>query len=90
MYRYSPKKNQKLILILIYKRYNINSFENEDGKTEYVYTEDQYTIPEYLKEVVPETEESLGELSMLLAMYQTQTDSAIAELSIALGGNNNV
>ena len=60
MYRYSPKKNQKLILILIYKRYNINSFENEDGKTEYVYTEDQYTIPEYLKEVVPETEEPLG------------------------------
>ena len=58
-------------MILIYKRYNINSFENEDGKTEYVYTEDQYTIPEYLKEVVPETEESLGELSVLLAMYQT-------------------
>ena len=69
---------------------NISSFENEDGKIEYSYTEDQYTIPEYLKEVVTETEESLGELSMLLAVYQAQTDSAIAELSIALGGNNNV
>lgn len=86
----NPPRELEINVDTIYKRYNISSFENEDGKIEYVYIEDQYTIPEYLKEVVPETEESLGELSMLLAMYQAQTDSAIAELSIALGGNNNV
>lgn len=85
-----PPKELEINIDTIYKRYNISSFENEDGKIEYIYTEDQYTIPEYLKEIVPEAEESLGELSMLLATYQTQTDLALAELSMALGGNNNV
>ena len=74
----------------VYKRYNIVSSINEEGKTEYTYDEDQYTISEYLKEIVPQNEEGLGELTMLLAQYQLQTDLAIAELSMTIGGNSNV
>ena len=65
----NPSRELEINVDTIYKRYNISSFENKDGKIEYVYTEDQHTIPEYLKEVVSKTEESLGELSMLLAVY---------------------
>ena len=83
----SPKELE-INVDTVYKRYNITSEKNEDNQIEYTYSEDQYTIPEYLKEVVPQNEESLGELSMLLATYQIQTDLAIAELSLAIGGNN--
>lgn len=84
----NPPKELDINVDTVYKRYNITSSQNEDGQTEYTYEEDQYTIPEYLKEIVPQNEECLGELSMLLAMYQSQIDSAIAELSLAIGGNN--
>lgn len=83
-----PPKELEINIDTIYKRYNITSFINDNNRTEYVYTEDQYTIPEYLKEVVPQNEECLGELSILFATYQMQTDAAIAELSIIMGGNN--
>ena len=84
----NPPKELDINVDTVYKRYNITSSQNEDGQTEYTYEEDQYTIPEYLKEIVPQNEECLGELSMLLAMYQSQVDLAIAELSLAIGGNN--
>ena len=86
----TPPLELEINVDTVFKRYNIQSSENEEGRIEYTYEEKQYTIPEYLKEVVPENETSLGELSMLLATYQMQTDLAIAELSMALGGNNNV
>lgn len=82
----NPPLELEINVDTIYKRYNITSLQNEEGRIEYLYEEDQYTIPEYLKEIVPQNEESLGELSTLLAVYQAQTDQAIAELSIAIGG----
>lgn len=85
-----PPKKLEINVDTVYKRKNIQSSKNEEGRIEYVYEEEQYTIPEYMREIVPENEESLGELSMLLAAYQLQTDLAIAELSMALGGNNDV
>ena len=83
----SPPKEIEINVDTVYKRYNITSSINEDNRTEYTYDEDQYTITEYLKEIVPQNEEGLGELTMLLAQYQLQTDTAIAELSMAIGGN---
>lgn len=82
----NPPKELEINVDTVYKRYDIQSSETEEGRIEYTYDEEQYTIPEYLKEVVPQNEISLGELSMLLA----QIELAIAELSMALGGNNNV
>ena len=82
----NPPLELEINIDTIYKRYNIQSFTNEDNRIEYVYDETQYTIPEYLKEIVPQNEEGLGELTMLLSQYQTQTDLAIAELSLAIGG----
>lgn len=86
----NPPKELEINVDTVYKRKNIQSSENEEGRIEYVYEEEQYTIPEYMREIVPQNEECLGELSMLLATYQLQTDLAIAELSMALGGNNSV
>lgn len=86
----NPPKELEINVDTVYKRYNIQSFVNDEGRTEYVYQEYQYPIISYLREIAPENEESLGELSMLLATYQLQTDLAIAELSMALGGNNDV
>ena len=82
----NPPKELEINVDTVYKRYNIQSSENEENRISYTYDEEQYSIPEYLKEVVPQNETSLGELSMLLA----QIDLAIAELSMAIGGNNNV
>lgn len=86
----NPPQELEINVDTVYKRYNIISSINEEGKTEYTYDEDQYTISEYLKEIVPQNEEGLGELTMLLAQYQLQTDLAIAELSMTIGGNSNV
>ena len=83
----NPPKEIEINIDTVYKRYNITSLTNEDNRIEYIYEEDQYTIPEYLKEIVPQNEEGLGELTMLLAQYQLQTDLAIAELSKVIGGN---
>ena len=81
----TPPQELEINVDTVYKRYDIQSFER-DGRTEYLYTEEQYTIPEYLKEIVPQNEIALGELSALLSVYQAQIDQAIAELSIAIGG----
>lgn len=86
----TPPKELEINVDTVYKRYNIQSSEIEENRIEYTYDEEQYSISEYLRDVVPQNENSLGELSMLLATYQLQTDLAIAELSMALGGNNNV
>lgn len=82
----NPPLELEINVDTVYKRYNIVSTKNEEERIEYTYDEEQYTIPEYLKEVVPQTEISLGELSALLAIYQAQTDQAIAELSKTIGG----
>ena len=82
----NPPLELEINVDTVYKRFNIVSTQNEEDRIEYTYDEDQYTILEYLKEIFPETEVGLGELSALLAIYQTQTDQAIAELSIAIGG----
>lgn len=82
----NPPLELEINVDTVYKRFNIVSVQNEEDRIEYIYDEDQYTILEYLKEIFPETETGLGELSTLLAAYQTQTDQAIAELSIAIGG----
>lgn len=84
----NPPQKLEINVDTVYKRYNINSFVNEDDRVEYLYDEDQYTISEYLKDIVPENEKGLGELTVLLAQYQSQIDSAIAELSLVIGGNN--
>ena len=86
----TPPKEIEIGVDTIFKRYNIQSFKNEENRDEFIYEEDQLTIDEYLRDVVPEnqdlTETTLGELSILFANYQLQTDLAIAELSIAMEG----
>lgn len=82
----NPPLELEINVDTVYKRYNITSFENEDERIEYTYEEDQYTISEYLKEIVPQNEKGLGELSALLAVYQKQINLAIAELSLTIGG----
>ena len=86
----APPQELEINIDTVYKRYNIVSLKGEDDRLEYTYDEDQYTLQEYLREVVPQNEECLGELSVLLAIYQIQVDQAIAELSVVIGGNNNV
>jgi hypothetical protein len=49
----NPPKEIEINVDTVYKRYNITSLTNEDNRIEYTYEEDQYTIPEYLKEIVP-------------------------------------
>lgn len=82
----NPPLELEINVDTVYKRYNIVSTQDEEGRMEYIYEEDQYTIPEYLKEIAPQTETGLGELSALFAAYQAQTDQAIAELSKTIGG----
>lgn len=82
----NPPLELEINVDTVYKRYNIVSTKNEEERIEYTYEEDQYTIPEYLKEIAPQTETGLGELSALFAAYQAQTDQAIAELSKTIGG----
>ena len=73
----------------VYKRYNIHKYTDQDGNVGWEYDEDELTITEYFREVVPEhqqiTEEALGELSEYLANYQEQVDNAIGELSELIG-----
>ena len=82
----NPPLELEINVDTVYKRYNIVSTKNKENRAEYTYDEEQYTILEYLKEIFPETEIGLSELSTLLAAYQAQIDQAIAELSIAIGG----
>lgn len=71
-----------------YYRTNIHTCINEEGNEEYEYDEKELTLEEYFRKIIPVnqviTEETLGELSILFATYQQQTDEAIAELSLAI------
>ena len=78
----------------VYIRTNIQDIHTEEMPVLWQYDEIQMTIEEYLKQAVPENQdiadESMAELSMAFAEYQTQTDMAIAELSSLIGGMYNV
>lgn len=80
----------------VYIRTNIQDIRTEEMPVLWQYDEIQMTVPEYLKQIVPENQEisdsSVAELSQIFAEYQMQTDSVIAELSslIATGGSLNV
>lgn len=69
----------------VYIRKNIVQKTDENNNPYWEYDEAQLTFEEYFKQVIPEQEQAIGELTTLLAEYQKQTDSAIAELSIAVG-----
>jgi len=75
----------------VYIRTNIQDIHTEEMPVLWQYDEIQMTIEEYLKQAVPENQdiadESIAELSMAFAEYQTQTDMAIAELSSLIGGS---
>lgn len=74
----------------VYLRSNIHEIENKEGYKEWEYTEKQMNILEYLKEIVPQNQEitdtAVSELSILFSAYQSQVDSAIAELSMLIAG----
>lgn len=83
----TPPKPLEVNGDVVYVRYDIYSNVRNDGKIEYIYQEDQYSIQEYLKQIIPENKESFEKLNQLLDSYQQQSDLAIAELSIALTSN---
>ena len=68
----------------VYRRYNIESYVGPTNEEGWKYDEDELTLVEYLKEAVPEnqelTNEALGELTILLTLYQQE----IQELKEAL------
>lgn len=69
----------------VYIRKNIVQKEDEDNNSYWEYDETQLTFEEYFKQIIPEQEQAIGELTTLFAEYQNQIDSAIAELTIAVG-----
>lgn len=69
----------------VYIRKNIVQKTDENNNPYWEYDETQLTFEEYFKQIIPEQEQAIGELTTLLAEYQKQIDSAIAELSIAVG-----
>ena len=72
----------------VYLRTNIHQIQNEEGDSLWEYDEQQLTIPEYLKIIVPQNQEisdnAIAELLTLFSSYQQQVDSAIADLSTLL------
>ena len=68
----------------VYLRDNIIEKYDEDGNKYWEYDEIQLTLSEYFKQIIPEQEQAIGELTTLFAEYQNQIDSAIAELTIAM------
>ena len=74
----------------VYIRDNIIEKQDEDGNKYWEYDEIQLTLAEYFKSIIPENEKAIGELSLLFSSYQSQVDSALAELSILIGGMSNV
>lgn len=48
------------------------------------------TLNEYFKKIIPDNEKACAELSSLFSTYQAQVDLALAELSILVGGKDNV
>lgn len=74
----------------VYLRDNIIEKYDEDGNKYWEYDEIQLTLSEYFKNIIPENEKAIGELSLLFSTYQSQVDEALAELSILIGGISNV
>ena len=74
----------------VYIRDNIIEKYDEDGNKYWEYDEIQLTLSEYFKNIIPENEKAIGELSLLFSTYQSQVDEALAELSILIGGISNV
>ena len=74
----------------IHIRDNIIEKQYEDGNKYWEYDEIQLTLSEYFKNIIPENEKAIGELSLLFSTYQSQVDEALAELSILIGGISNV
>ena len=68
----------------VYLRDNIIEKYDEDGNKYWEYDEIQLTLSEYFKNIIPEQEQAIGELTTLFAEYQNQIDSAIAELTIVV------
>ena len=69
----------------VYIRKNIIRKTDEDNNSYWEYDEAQLTFEEYFKQVIPEQEQAIGELTTLLADYQSQINSAIAELTMIVG-----
>lgn len=74
----------------VYIRTNITQKINEEGQKYWEYDETQLTFEEYFKQTIPEQEQAIGELTTLFSEYQRQIDSAIAELTMLIGRNDNV
>lgn len=74
----------------VYIRDNITQQIDEEGKLFWEYDEKQLTFEEYFRQIIPENEQAVVELSTLFSLYQSQVDSAIAELTMLLGGITNV
>ena len=74
----------------VYLRDNIIEKYDEDGNKYWEYDEIQLTLSEYFKNIIPENEKAIGELSLLFSTYESQVDRALAELSILIGGIANV
>ena len=51
----------------VYRRENIKQVEDAEGNKLWQYDETQYTLAEYHKEVLPELENAIAELSMLVS-----------------------
>lgn len=51
----------------VYKRYNIRRYTDFEGNKGYQYDEDQMTLEEYFKKAIPEIQQALAELSILIA-----------------------
>lgn len=74
----------------VYLRENIQKKIDSEGNPFWEYDEIQLSLMEYFKKIFPDNENAIGELSLLFSSYQNQVDSALAELSIVVGGKNNV
>ena len=74
----------------VYIRENIKEKYDEENHRYWEYDEIQLSIPEYFKNIIPENEKAIGELSLLFSSYQSQVDQALAELSILIGEMKNV
>ena len=74
----------------VYIRDNIKQIKDEEGNDCWEYNEKQLSLEEYFRQIIPQSEDAIGEISQMFALYQAQTDEAIAELSILIGGANNV
>ena len=74
----------------VYIRSNFKEIIDSEGNKCLEYEERQLTILEYLKEAFPESlitrDKAIAELMILLEAYQKQSDEAIAELSVLIGG----